>query len=91
MTDRIAMKDIPNEALPAVIDELTNPIKKGVLIGRRWGDLTPTQRLRLLRSHTNVKHKVTPASDGNDRTEDKVKARNVVNGDGQDRGHYSRE
>ena len=36
-------------------------------------------------------HKVTPASDGTDRTTDKVKARHVANGDGQDRNHYSRE
>ena len=85
------MQEIPDKARPAIIDELTNLTKKGVLTGRHWGDLTPTQRLRVLRSHTNVTHKVTPASDGTGRTEDKVKARHVASGDGQNRSHYSRE
>ena len=53
MTARRAMKEIPDKARPAIIDELTNLTKKGVLTGRHWGDLTPTQRLRVLRSHTN--------------------------------------
>ena len=45
----------------------------------------------MLRSHTNVTHKVTSASDGIGRTEDKVKARHVADGDGQNCSHYSRE
>ena len=69
------MKEIPTIARPAIIEELTNLTKKGVLTGRHWVDLTPTQRSRILRSHTNVTHKVTPASDGTGRTTDKVKAR----------------
>ena len=91
MTARRAMKEISDKARPAIIDELTNLTKKGVLTGRHWGDITPTQRLRVLRSHTNVTHKVTPASDGTDQTEDKVKARHVANGNGQNRSLYSRE
>ena len=85
------MKEIPTIARPAIIEELTNLTKKGVLTGRHWVDLTPTQRSRILRSHSNVTHKVTPASDGTGRTTDKVKARHVANGDGQDRNHYLRE
>ena len=45
----------------------------------------------LLRSHTNVTHKRAPTSDGSGRTMDKVKARHVANGEGQDRNHYTRE
>ena len=91
MTARRAMKEIPDKARPAIIDELTNLTKKGVLTGRHWGDLTPTQRPRVLRSHTNVTHKVTPASDRTGQTEVKVKARHAANGDGQNRSHYLRE
>ena len=91
MTARRAMKEIPTIARPVINEDLTNLTKKGVLTGRHWVDLTPTQRTRILRSHTNVTHKVTPASDGTGRTMDKVKARHVANGDGQDRNHYSRE
>ena len=91
MTARRAVKEIPTIARPAIIEELTNLTKKGLLTGPHWVDLTPTQRSRILRSHTNVTHKVTPASDGTGRTTDKVKARHVANGDGQDRNHYSRE
>ena len=80
-----AMKEISYKAKPAIIDELTNLTKKGVLTDRHWGDLTPTQRLRVLRSHTNVTHKVTQASDRAGWTEDRVKARHVGNGDGQNR------
>ena len=82
--------EIPNKAKPAIIDELTNLIKKGVLMCRHWGDFTLTQRLLVLRSNTNVTHKVTPASDGTGRTEDKVKGRHIANGYGQSRSHYGR-
>ena len=71
MTARRAMKEIP--AIAGIIEELTNLSKKGVLTGRHWADLTPTQRSRILRSHTNVTHKVTPASDGTGRRTEKVK------------------
>ena len=40
-----ARRVIPEKAKPAIIDELTNLIKKGVLTGRDWGDLTHSQRL----------------------------------------------
>ena len=46
MTVRRAMKEIPTRARPAIIEELTNLTKKGVLTGRHWVDLTPTQRDR---------------------------------------------
>ena len=65
------MKEIP--AIAGIIEELTNLSKKGVLTGRHWADLTPTQRSRILRSHTNVTYEVTPASDGTGRTTEKVK------------------
>ena len=64
------MKEIPTIARPAIIEELTNLTKKGVLTGQHWVDLTPTQRSKILRSHTNVTHKVTPANDGTGRTTD---------------------
>ena len=38
----------------------------------------------------NVTQKVAPTSDGSGRTKDKVKARLVGGGDGQDRNHYTR-
>ena len=82
------MEEIPTIARPAIIEELANLTKKGFLTGRHWVDLTPTQCSRILRSHTNVTHKVTPASDGTGHTTDKVKAGHVANGDGQDRNHY---
>ena len=84
------MKEIPTTARPIIIEELTNLTE--VLSSRHWiVDLTPSQRSRILRSHTNVTDKVTPASGGTGRTTNKVKARHVANGDGQDRNHYSRE
>ena len=70
MTARRAMKEIPTIARPAIIEELTNLTKKGVLTGQHWVDLTPTQRSKILRSHTNVTHKVIPANDGTGRTTD---------------------
>ena len=81
MTARRAMKETPDKEKPAIVDDLTN-LTKGVLTGRHWGDLTPTQRPWVLRSHNNVTDKVTPASDGTSRTEDKIKARHIANGDG---------
>ena len=91
MTARRAMKEILTIARPAIIEELTDLKKKGVCTDRQWFDLTPTQRSRIVRSHTNVTHKVTRASDGTSRTTDKVKARHVANGGSQDRNHCSRE
>ena len=83
------MKEISRQARPAIIDELINLTKKGVLTGRLWEDLTPNQRKRIRRSHTNIPHKRAPTSDGTGRTMDKVKARHVANGEGQDRNHYT--
>ena len=91
MTARRATMEISFQARPAIINELTNLTKKGVLTGRLWEDLTPNQRKRILRSHTNVTHKHAPTSDGPGRTLDKVKVHHVANGGGQDRNHYTRE
>ena len=90
-TSPLIAKEISDKVKPAIIDELTNLTKQGVLTGRHWGDLTPTQRLQVPKSHTNFTPKVTSVSDGTGRTEDKAKARHVANGDGQNRSHYSRE
>ena len=86
-----AVKETPLQAKPAVIDELSNISKKGVLTGRLWEDLTPDQRRRILSSHINVTNKLAPNSDGTERTMDKVKVRDLTDGEGQDRNHYTRE
>ena len=74
------MKEIPTIARPAIIEELTNLTKKGVLTGQHWVDLTPTQRSKILRSHTNVTHKVTPANDGTGRTTDDGRGQSQTRG-----------
>ena len=91
MTAKKATKEYPTEAEPAIIEELTNLTRKHVLTGRYVHSLTAEQQTRVLRSHMNVTRKVVPISDGTGRTKDKLKARHVAGGDGQDRNLYSRE
>ena len=90
ITAKRAMREDPVQTEPAIIKELQNLIDKTVLRGVHLHQLTPDQRRRILRSQMNVNKKVTPSSDGTERTLDKVKARLVAGGNGQDRNHYSR-
>ena len=90
VTAKRAMRDDPEQSEPAIMQELQNLTDKLVLRGVHTENLTPGQRSRILRSQMNVTKKVTPSSDGSGRTLDRVKARLVAGGDGQDRNHYSR-
>ena len=78
-------------AEPAIMLELTNITKKGVLMGRHVRDLTPKQISGIIPSHMNITPKYSPTSDGSGRTIlSKAKARLVAGGDHQDRNMYSR-
>ena len=90
ITAKRAMREDPIQTEPAIIKELQNLTDKTVLRGVHLHQLTPDQRKRILRSQMNVNKKVTPSNDGTGRTLDKVKARLVAGGNGQDRNHYSR-
>ena len=84
------MKENPVETAPAILTELQNLTKKKVFTGRHLHELSDFQRKRILRSQMNITRKVAPNSDGTGRAADKVKARLVAGGDGQDRNMYSR-
>ena len=90
ITARGAMKEIPHLAEPAILLELSNLLKKKVFTGRHVRSLSKAQQASIIRSAMNVTQKVAPTSDGSGRTKDKVKARLVGGGDGQDRNHYTR-
>jgi Reverse transcriptase (RNA-dependent DNA polymerase) len=47
------------------------------------------QKRRIIRSHLNITQKFLPSSDGQKRTKDRLKARLVGGGDGQDRSIYT--
>ncbi len=55
-----------------------------------YASLTQAQRKGIIRSQMNVTQKYAPSSDGNGKITDKLKARLVGGGDGQDRNLYSR-
>ena len=84
------MKEIPELAEPAILLELSNLLKKMVFTGRHFMSLSKSQKDSIIRSAMNITQKVAPTSDGSGRTKDKVKARLVGGGDGQDRNHYTR-
>ena len=90
ITARRALKENPNEALPVIRQELETLLRKGVFHGIEYTSLTQTQRKGIIRSQMNVTQKYAPSSDGNGRIKDKLKARLVGGGDGQDRNLYSR-
>ena len=90
ITARCAMKEIPELAEPAILLELSNILKKNVFTGRHFMSLSTSQKNSIIRSAMNITQKVAPTSDGSGRTKDKVKARLVGGGDGQDRNHYTR-
>ena len=78
-------------AEPAIMLELSNITRKGVLMGRHMRDPTPTQINGIIPSHMNITPKYSPTSDGSGRTIlSKAKARLVAGGDPQDRNIYSR-
>ena len=86
-----AMREIRKTTEPAIMLELSNITRKGVLMGRHMRDLTPTQINGIIHSHINITPKYSPTSDGSGRTIlSKVKARLVAGGDRQDRNMYSR-
>ena len=90
ITARRALKENPNEALPVIRQELETLLRKGVFHGIEYASLTQAQRKGIIRSQMNVTQKYAPSSDGNGRIKDKLKARLVGGGDGQDRNLYSR-
>ena len=91
ITARRAMKEIKDIAEPAIMLELANITKMGVLRGRHLRELSPTQVKKIIPSQMNVTTKVDPASDGQGRiVTTKAKARLVAGGDRQDRSQYTR-
>lgn len=90
MTAKRALKENPDGALPVIRQELETLLRKRVFHGRDYATLTDSQRKSIIRSQMNVTQKYAPSSDGNGRIKDKLKARLVGGGDGQDRNLYSR-
>jgi Reverse transcriptase (RNA-dependent DNA polymerase) len=90
MTAKRALREDPDGALPVIRQELETLLRKRVFHGRDYTSLTDTQRKSIIRSQMNVTQKYAPSSDGNGRVKDKLKARLVGGGDGQDRNLYSR-
>ena len=90
MTAKRALKENPDGALPVIRQELETLLRKRVFHGRDYATLTDPQRKSIIRSQMNVTQKYAPSSDGNGRVKDKLKARLVGGGDGQDRNLYSR-
>ena len=71
--------------------ELSTMLKKCVFHGVHIDSLTKEQRSAILHSCTNVTQKFAPSSDGKGRVKDKLKARLVVGGNGQDRSAYTHD
>jgi hypothetical protein len=90
ITARRALKENPKEALPVIRQEVEILQHKRVFHGIEYKSLTQTQTKGIIRSQMNVTQKYAPSSDGNGRIKDKLKARLVGGGDGQDRNLYSR-
>ncbi len=90
MTAKRALRETPDTAKPAIESELRKLVSKGVFRPVFQHTLTPFQRANIIRSQLNVTQKYLPSSVGDGRVKDKVKARLVGGGDGQDRNHYSR-
>lgn len=90
MTAKRALRETPDTAKPAIESELRTLVSKGVFRPVFQHKLTPFQRANIIRSQLNVTQKYLPSSVGDGRVKDKVKARLVGGGDGQDRNHYSR-
>ena len=85
------MKEIRDIAEPAIMLELDNITKMGVLRGRHIRELSPAQVKKIIPSQMNVTTKVDPTSDGHGRiVTTKAKARLVAGGDRQDRSQYTR-
>ena len=71
--------------------ELSTMLKKRVFHGVHIDSLTSEQRSAILHSCMNVTQKFAPSSDGKGRVKDKLKARLVVGGNGQDRTAYTHD
>ena len=71
--------------------ELSTMLKKRVFHGVHIDSLTTEQRSAILHSCMNVTQKFAPSSDGKGRVKDKLKARLVVGGNGQDRTAYTHD
>jgi hypothetical protein len=83
ITVRSAMRDRPAEALPVILAELEQMIRKGVWHGVRTRDLTSKQRQGIIRSSMFLKDKYLASG-----AFEKFKARLVAGGDQQDKGLY---
>ena len=90
ITAKRALKENPDGALAVIRQELETLLRKRVFHGRDYATLTASQRKSIIRSQMNITQKYAPSSDGNGRVKDKLKARLVGGGDGQDRNLYSR-
>ena len=87
-----ALKQFPEKAEFAIESEVKSLLAKKTFSGVHVGELSPTQRKKILRSIMNVVEKYLPTlnSEG-DRQIDKVKARLCVDGRAQAREDYQRD
>jgi hypothetical protein len=85
MSTRAAIKAHGKEALAAMKKEIAQILEKETIKGVKFKDLTRPQRKRIIRSHMFFKEKYLPTG-----AFEKLKARFVAGGDGQDRTLYSK-
>lgn len=90
ITAKRALKENPDGALAVIRQELETLLRKRVFHGRDYTTLIISQRKCIIRSQMNITQTYAPSSDGKGRIKDKLKARLVGGGDGQDRNLYSR-
>jgi hypothetical protein len=88
VTAKRALREDPATARPAIENELRTLLDMGVFAPVHKSTLSSTQRRSIIRSQLNITQKYLPSSDGNGRIKDKLKARLVEGGDGQDRNLY---
>jgi hypothetical protein len=88
MTARKAIKENPDEAIPAIKKELKTLLHKYAFRGVNYDNMYPSQRMGIIRSQMNATQKYAPTSEVSERMKDKLKACLMGGGDCQDRSLY---
>jgi Reverse transcriptase (RNA-dependent DNA polymerase) len=89
ITAKRALREDEENARPAIEAELRTMLDKKVFSPVLQSTLSSEQKRRIIRSQLNITQKYLPSSDGQGRTKDRLKARLVGGGDGQDRSIYT--
>jgi hypothetical protein len=84
LSTRAAIKTYGKVALAAMRKEMSQILEKETIRGVKFTNLSSAQRRRIIRSHMFIKEKYLPTG-----VCEKLKARFVAGGDGQDRSLYS--